>query len=935
NDSQTRGELLRNKQEGMIPGRRITDRAIPFKLNAEQFNELFSQLSDNHRKLAEGIQSLIHEVHNDSVVPVFWEVFGERMDNREDHFPGPRLTKGDDAAKNILNTFHGNASLKQIQNAGIYQARTGGNQPFIIHNIMSVAMSQVSMAATLQKAEAVSTARIMLNSPRVKKAVTAGMKNGAQYLSSIDYILTQFSGMETPSNSIDVSFMNFVRENVAKYALGLKVQIWLYQATSLITASTRMPARHIAKGVITGRTVSVIRQDIDKWSAKLSNRIEQQAHQLANPGYTGRMLQRFWNRGKTTFDFALAPISMVDTWTVTRLWEAKILEGKEKGLEGDRLMEWVARESESLVDETQPTWDPISSSIVVLKGRQNAILGLATMFTSQLQKHTNIAVQGAVDYSRSDKTAKDLAKFVHNALVPSVVGGAWIMAIAEGVSIGIGMLGGADDDPEELAERAKHRLIRNVSGNYLVFGPAAFDAYNAHRAVAEEKPVRVRGSVPAQFTRSALQAYSSTSKAISHKGEKVASGPDVGEPVSSRHWNTAFRNSLTAIGMATGLPTSAVNQWMYPFFKDSGKYRNPHVQRIVSGSTEYAHWDRLLGDVAKGVMDLIVSVAKNASVEVVGESLLVRASIEDHQRIAKLFESLAAGGELYEIEVSHFAIPSASLSTRVRLMLEEAVRGQLTEEGRKTLASLDVNKGSRGATVTARPGRWTEYRSLRRRTYVPEYEVEIAQAASIADPIALLATEGLKAVLRPFPLQDGRTLLRVYASAGDLDKEMRRFEMRSPERTETLRIRNTDYGMLEQSDFRGCAVSTEMVLTPGVTAGILAGYSRGLTHVLLFRLKKAPPAPKTGTFVVMATGALSAEDPSYAFDEWHGREILLSPRGEAVRIDVDELSEFLRNELEDDGASFLHWASWLRGGATVVRAPTAKATRVLDALRTL
>jgi len=220
-------------------------------------------------------------------------------------------------------------------------------------------------------------------------------------------------------------------------------------------------------------------------------------------------------------------------------------------------------------------------------------------------------------------------------------------------------------------------------------------------------------------------------------------------------------------------------------------------------------------------------------------------------------------------------------------------------------------------------------------TYVPDYDVEIAQAASIADPMALVANEGLKAVLRPFPLQDGRTLLRVYASAGDLDKEMRRFEMRSPERTETLRIRNTDYGMLEQSDFRGCAVSTEMVLKPGATAGMLAGYSRGLTHVLLFRLKKAPPAPKTGTFVVMATGALSAEDPPYAFDEWPGREILLSPRGEAVRIDVDELSEFLRNELEDDGASFLHWASWLRGGATVVRAPTAKATRVLDALRTL
>ena len=293
------------------------------------------------------------------------------------------------------------------------------------------------------------------------------------------------------------------------------------------------------------------------------------------------------------------------------------------------------------------------------------------------------------------------------------------------------------------------------------------------------------------------------------------------------------------------------------------------------------------GDVATGVTDLIESVAKNASVKVVGESLLVRAAIDDHQRIAKLFESLAGGGEPYEIEVSHLAIPRSALSPRVRRMLEEAVRGQLGEEGLKMLASLDLNKGHRGATVTAPPGRWTQYRSLRRMTYVPDYEVEIAQAASIADPIALRATEGLKVALRPFPLQDGRTLLRVFASAGDLDKDMRRFEMRSPERTENLRLRNTDYGVLEQSDFRGCAVSTEMVLKPGATAGMLSGYSGELAHVLLFRLKKAPPAPKPGTFVVMATGALSAEDPPHAFTEW-ARHVAWRARGRLARL-IEEL----------------------------------------------
>jgi hypothetical protein len=284
--------------------------------------------------------------------------------------------------------------------------------------------------------------------------------------------------------------------------------------------------------------------------------------------------------------------------------------------------------------------------------------------------------------------------------------------------------------------------------------------------------------------------------------------------------------------------------------------------------------------------------------------LLVGTTEAGHRILARIIGQLrAAADPPVEIDVRHLVLDGRALDDAGRAALEALARG--AAEPPAALARLDRHGGRRGGTLVAPVGTWAVYRAVREIRYVPDYDVEIAQAASIADPIAAVATDGVKAAVRPFLLRDGRVLLRIVASAGDIDGEVRRVELQGREFQDTLRLRNTDLASVEQVDYDGGVVSTEAVVAPGGGCAVVLGSPAGGAarwDVLLFTVRAAPkPVGAADTFAVIPVGALTSADPARSLAWQPSGELTLaageartgSAIEEALAIDSNDEGEFL------------------------------------------
>jgi len=247
-----------------------------------------------------------------------------------------------------------------------------------------------------------------------------------------------------------------------------------------------------------------------------------------------------------------------------------------------------------------------------------------------------------------------------------------------------------------------------------------------------------------------------------------------------------------------------------------------------------------------------------------GTRIFVTTTEEGHRVAERILSELRRAVEPVEIEVRHMVFSEDALDDAARALLARAEAGTLDLEALSALAAADRHRGLRLGTMQAIPGKWCAYRSVRELRYVPDYDVEIAQGSAIADPIPCVATEGVKAAVRALPTSDGRLLLRVVASAGDLAPGMRRFEMGVGEVQDQLRLRNSDFRAIEQLDFDGGAISAEGVLAPGRIFSVTLASSAGAERrrdLLLFRIRAFPQPSRPGALAILPIGALSAPDP--------------------------------------------------------------------------
>ena len=344
-----------------------------------------------------------------------------------------------------------------------------------------------------------------------------------------------------------------------------------------------------------------------------------------------------------------------------------------------------------------------------------------------------------------------------------------------------------------------------------------------------------------------------------------------------------------------------------------------------------------LEGIANIIEDLVYSVAEDTVVRTSssGEHLKVWATDEEHERIKQVLEMLHRhSGEPFEVEVRYLSLDAKRVEPKVLALLESAASGKLSEENRKGLARLGRGPGMEGGTLYAPHGQWSSFHALRTQKYVPDFDVEIAQGSSIADPVTYPLSEGVAASVRPFLLQDGRALLRIVASAGEADRPFRRFRVGTTDLGWINRTMSSG-GELEQVDFHGSLVSTEAVLSAGETAVVIAGSPTGW-ELLLFTLRGAPKPSEAGTMTFLPAGALTYEGSERELDftseskaetfSWYRREA-------PPRMSSSELHSALKFLLEDKRGSMLMGTPWFQGPSFVVRTDAATAKKLQGLVR--
>lgn len=352
-----------------------------------------------------------------------------------------------------------------------------------------------------------------------------------------------------------------------------------------------------------------------------------------------------------------------------------------------------------------------------------------------------------------------------------------------------------------------------------------------------------------------------------------------------------------------------------------GNSHQREVDRDDTPSNEDADPAQLVAELLRA----FIGEAFEIETEDDGQRILVMASEADHKTIVRVIEQLrAAGDPPVELDVRHLTVLDRSLDDATRAALLSP--GRLSPDQIAALARIDPRGGRRGGTLQVALGSWGVFRAVRELRYVPDFDVEIAQGAAVADPVPAIASDGLKAAVRPFLLRDGRLVLRIVASMGDREGDPRRVSLGAVEADDQLRLRNTDFGEVEQVDYRGAAVSTEAVVAPGQTAAVVLASASGVDvrwDVLIVTVKAAPKPVVEDTFAVAPVGALVAEDPVRSI-AWHGEtgELALLPGEARARRQMGGVLERIGFPAEEEG-EFKQSNGALHGGSLLLRGKAA------------
>lgn len=479
-DPSTRAEILRNRSEGIylnnFEGR-------PIKLMPADIAALEKSFTTREKAVAAAMKSFLTGEGKDLLNEAWLMTHGFEIALRDNYWPRKRSWEFQEKEPDKIVSFW--TQDMQLDAQGIFKGRVGGLQPILVSDAFGKFQTHINrVGAMYGKHAPVMDALRLLGDPEFVFAVKQRVPDGARKLALMRMAMKEYRGLEVKGGGqYQAGLAQFIRR-AHTGILGFSPHIAAYQVVSLYNATVEMSGKDVFKVWNWRLPTSAERAAMMK-SPILRARFEGNAHQIFTPEFAQASRSQFYfGKERGLGNKSMKWIKWMDELAITNIHRAALSEGKRKGYVGEGLAEYALRRTEEVVDLTQPTWDPITSSFLAIEGRNSIIAKLATMFSSQRSKNFNIGYRAVSDFRHSEKTWRDFVELGRKMS---------ILALQAIMIYGIGEFAWTqylDDDDERSKAWAEHVFgaLARFMGNWVVVGDAVTTVAKAVRTSREDKP---------------------------------------------------------------------------------------------------------------------------------------------------------------------------------------------------------------------------------------------------------------------------------------------------------------------------------------------------------------------------------------------------------------------------------------------------------------
>ncbi len=471
----------------------------------------------------------------------------------------------------VMAQFH----ATRLDQQGIMKDRKGGSKPLVVQDIFAHWMSyNRKVGAYIGKSQAANNAVRLLNDKKFMESVRESFKYGDDLLKDMLAAVTEYRGLEV--RPADAAFEKWTRSLLRRIhiaTLGFKPHIPLFQTVSAITslADPAMEAKHLFNPSNWRRFNDPgVMEQIHRFSPLLWQRINHGSGSqiISASASVGPSLEQYTIGKQSMWQriTGLPAIRLGDQSVVVLVWRAHMARLKDVGLIGEALMEETAKATERTFWLTQPTYDPLSTAAFAREARKGMVMKLASMYSSQRSKNTQIVLEAISDYNHSPKKIADKSRLLKYLTLGLWANTLMIYGIRQGVHR---VLRGQDD-----RDWIDHSLgiLTQLLSTFPIFGPLMATATAALAAGARRSQAWNPNNPLGQITEDATKFMWYTGKLID---DLVNDRRYHGEEMWPRDLTRAAMRVARLAGMLGGIPIGGWKLWADRWFQKLPGQKRP------------------------------------------------------------------------------------------------------------------------------------------------------------------------------------------------------------------------------------------------------------------------------------------------------------------------------------------------------------------------
>jgi len=456
---------------------------------------------------------------------------------------------------------------------GLWKERVNSPEP-CIHGLFTRSYAGVVQKTAAYAGKTIPTynARQFVRSKVFKEALQDNHPRWRQFLKDQEDLLDEYEGME-PVRYADLDqAIKWLTRNAHSSLLGLRLQIILYQFSSVLQATNEIkPSNMLHPSVIFKLDHKDTLALIDKYSKPLANRNKTDAHSIITPD-VGMDTMRCAIKGESSVDrVTMGPIHFMDTQAIVRVVDAALRQVRvEQGVTtlDKASIKKAMRLAEKATYRSQPSWDPLITPKVMRLARRQPLWRLAMMFSGQRAQNFQMMFRAVAEYKQSARKPADKARAIRKFAIPAFVNGLTLAFIYEGVDWIWGVAAGDDDRDFNIYDVLWGAAYRSF-GNWLIFGDYGSEVLRIKRRVQQMRTtygIKSSGNVVANAIENAGMAIVEMSEALELEAKKYRAGRFKGMKRSEAAFIRALERALKAQGIFTGLPAEAIRRPLEPLY---------------------------------------------------------------------------------------------------------------------------------------------------------------------------------------------------------------------------------------------------------------------------------------------------------------------------------------------------------------------------------